>query len=831
MRGNKTKLFFVIQLLVLTISGSIYLLYIWNSGIKDIEDEALRLAMTAEATLRIEGFHNLKAEEFDKNRPEYWQIKQSLIKIVSINTNVRFAYIYKEKDGKIYYMADSEPESSIYYSAPGQELVEADGTFFLALKQYKPIITKPTKDRRGNWVSILVPVRDNSTGNVIAVFGMGYAAKNWNRDLMLNLTLNGVIVISAFLLINMFYIIMVKNRALGGEKKKLALLNVRLVEQEGLFRAIYEQSPLGLTFGDFESNVINANKMYEKIVGWSREELAEKGWMAITHPEDLPMDMEMFNKFKNNDINGYTMVKRFIRPDQSIVWTNMTIAAIQLVDKDNPSYLCIVEDITEKKRAEDDLQESERSKSMLLSNLPGIAYRSDYNNVTNKWNMVFISEGCYKLTGYRPEDLLSHEKNNKTFSSIIKPEYRQYIKDKWNETIQKKAIFNEEYPIVTVNGEIRWVFEKGQGVYNNGQIEAAEGIVIDITGIKKREEEINYLNNHDTLSGIYNRRFFESEKLRIDQESSYPLTVVIGDINGLKLINDSLGHSEGDKLIITIAKILQSCCKETDILARTGGDEFSILMPNTSSEEAEQIIKRVSELCEEYKRTSNDEAYHISISLGLATKIQSEEILNNIIKDAEDSMYRHKMLQNRSLHSSIISSMKSTLFEKSQETEEHAQRLIELSNMLGRKMKLSDKQLNELELLSTLHDIGKIGISDTILNKPDKLTEEEWVEMKKHPEIGYRIAMSTPELAPIAEFILCHHERWDGFGYPQKLTGTEIPLLSRIISIVDSYDAMTSDRIYRKGFSKQNALEEIKRNSGTQFDPELTELFLEEMSI
>lgn len=200
---------------------------------------------------------------------------------------------------------------------------------------------------------------------------------------------------------------------------------------------------------------------------------------------------------------------------------------------------------------------------------------------------------------------------------------------------------------------------------------------------------------------------------------------------------------------------------------------------------------------------------------------------DSIIKVAEDNTYRYILLPDESLHSSIISSIKTILLEKSQETEEHAQRLVELSKTIGKKMNLTDEQLDELELLSVLHDIGKIGVNDSILNKPGKLTEEEWVEMKKHPENGYRIAMSTPELVSIANYILCHHERWDGKGYPQGLKGPNIPLFSRILAIVDAYDAMTQDRLYRKAITKETAIAEIKRNAGTQFDPEIAEIFIE----
>ncbi|HEY8395532.1 MAG TPA: HD-GYP domain-containing protein, partial [Bacilli bacterium] len=187
------------------------------------------------------------------------------------------------------------------------------------------------------------------------------------------------------------------------------------------------------------------------------------------------------------------------------------------------------------------------------------------------------------------------------------------------------------------------------------------------------------------------------------------------------------------------------------------------------------------------------------------------------------------LLQRESSHSSIISSITATMYAKSQETEEHAERIKKLAQMVGKKIGLQQEQLDELALIATLHDIGKVGIDEKILSKPGKLTKDEWKEMKKHPEIGYRIAMASPDLVSVADYILSHHERWDGKGYPRGLKGKEIPLLARIISITDAYDAMRSDRPYRKALTKEEALQEIKNNAGTQFDPEFAEFFVNMM--
>lgn len=280
-------------------------------------------------------------------------------------------------------------------------------------------------------------------------------------------------------------------------------------------------------------------------------------------------------------------------------------------------------------------------------------------------------------------------------------------------------------------------------------------------------------------------------------------------------------------MLVEIAKILKSCCRKEDIISRIGGDEFGILLPKTDSKSAQLVCSRISDTCKGYALDEN--SIYPSISLGHATKNIEAETMVGIFMAAEESMSRQKLLESKSAHSSILASIKAIMFEKSQETEEHAERMVQLSKSIGIAMSLTDDQLNELELLATLHDIGKMGIDVDILSKPGKLSDAEWVEMRKHPEVGFRIAQATSELIPIANYILCHHERWDGKGYPQGLIGEQIPLLSRIVAIADSFDAMTNDRAYRSAMTKGEAIEEIRRNSGTQFDPEIARVFVEKV--
>ncbi|MEL7567761.1 MAG: diguanylate cyclase, partial [Dehalobacterium sp.] len=358
---------------------------------------------------------------------------------------------------------------------------------------------------------------------------------------------------------------------------------------------------------------------------------------------------------------------------------------------------------------------------------------------------------------------------------------------------------------------------------SKGNIKGVVFVFRDVFKERMKKEAIIYLSYHDRLTGLYNRAFFEEEAERLDTERQLPISLIMGDVNGLKMTNDVYGHRKGDQLLIAIAKILKDSCRGEDLIARWGGDEFVILLPQTPGIIADEICKRIRKACNKVSL----ENHTLSISLGFSTKEKASENLMNVLQKAEDYMYKRKLLESKSMRTSIITSMKKTLHEKSHETEEHIDTLNVLTKKIGCILGLSENELNDLEVLSMLHDIGKVAINDSILMKPHELTDEEWIEIKKHPAIGYRIAQSAPELAQIAEYILSHHERWDGKGYPQGLMGESIPLLARILSVVDAYDTMLKDRPYRRALTHSEAKEELIRNAGKQFDPQIVKLFIE----
>ena len=349
------------------------------------------------------------------------------------------------------------------------------------------------------------------------------------------------------------------------------------------------------------------------------------------------------------------------------------------------------------------------------------------------------------------------------------------------------------------------------------------GLVLDVTEKKETEERLRCLSYTDILTGAYNRTYFEEKAQEFLAEEYLPVGVIMGDVNGLKVINDTVGHLEGDKLLKIITQILKDACKEGDLVCRIGGDEFIILIPNMGKDEYKIIINKIFESCKNYKH----ELINISIALGASTTNNLDKNIYETLKEAEDKVYRQKLLQENSINSSIMHSLKAGLQAKSLETEEHTERVLENAITIGEKLSLSMSEMDELLIVANLHDIGKIGVSEEILLKPSKLTDEEFEIIKTHTEKGYRIVKASNQLDGIARGVLTHHERWDGNGYPLKLKGEDIPLVARIVCVADSYDVMTHDRTYKKAMSIEEAIEELKICSGRQFDPKIVSTFIE----
>lgn len=359
-------------------------------------------------------------------------------------------------------------------------------------------------------------------------------------------------------------------------------------------------------------------------------------------------------------------------------------------------------------------------------------------------------------------------------------------------------------------------------IYQNGRIIGATVFSYEITDRKKYEASILYLSYNDALTGLYNRRFY-TERLNEYKDAKFnPISLILCDINGLKIMNDAFGHDAGDDLLIEVSTLLKQLFSDKGYVCRIGGDEFVVLLPNTELRNAQYHLEKM-------KRILASKFIHgmsVSVSFGISSK-ESDEKLEDVFRTVEEQMYKNKLFEVSSHRSESIKTILNTLHEKNPREEKHSKRVSDICIQIGKKLHMKSEELQLLKAISNLHDIGKIAIDEAILNKPGKLTDAEWEIIKRHPEIGYRIISTSPEYAEIAYDILSHHEKWDGTGYPRALSGQNIPIRARIISIADAYDAMVSERPYRKSLTHEEAITEIKKHSGTQFDPNLVKVFLE----
>ncbi len=595
--------------------------------------------------------------------------------------------------------------------------------------------------------------------------------------------------------------------------------------------------------------------------------------------------------------------------------------------------------ITHVKKANDMLKDKEPNNSILLANMPGVAFRCDNDA---DYTVTYLSDSCYGLTGYTAKELLSL---NPSYNDLIHPEYRRALKTKWDSEEDENTISTDEYPITTKSGETKWVMEQSHRIYDaDHNVIGADGFITDVTKRKlaekalkrseerfrtmfeeaplgmaifdgvtgetyeanaryaeitgrtkrelvssnikdyshpseidefrlkinlilarqtrvfsqykqiikpdgsivwanitiaplnfegevsnprllcmledvtdrrKAEEEILYLSYYDQLTGLYNRRFYAEELRRIDTERNLPITLVMADVNGLKLTNDAFGHHAGDKLLKHIADMIKKQCRADDILARIGGDEFILLLPQTDSDQAGKLVERIK------AAIANEDDYYpvaCSVSFGWDTKNEPTEDISKVYTVAEDRMYRRKLTESAAMRNDTIKLILRILAQKYPREEQHSKRVSKLCAEIAEAMGMNPDSVSELRLAGYMHNIGYIGLREELVNRIGSYTDTERAEMERHPEIGYQLLRSAGKYSSIADFILCHHERFDGKGYPSRASAYDIPVESRIVAVADAFDSMTNDRLYGKKMTAGEALKEIRRNAGTQFD-------------
>ncbi|WP_051624029.1 HD domain-containing phosphohydrolase [Clostridium akagii] len=605
------------------------------------------------------------------------------------------------------------------------------------------------------------------------------------------------------------------------QQAKINHMNKLLINDVERFNKVQSLSHLG----NYEINLQTGKTIWSdelfRIFGYepkSFEPTSEKR-IELTHPDDKEF---LRNNIKKaiDEKSSFRIENRIVRPDGSIHWILSTGCVEFSEDKKTQSFIGALIDITERKLLEKSLEEEKEQLNVTISSIGDGVISSGVNGKIKILNKV-----AENLTGWTQEEALG--KPTEDVFNIISHGSRLKYEDPIRKVIENRRTIDPKHTLlISKDGTERAISNSASPIKDNdGNIQGTILVFRDLTEEKTRQNELYYMSYYDLLTGLYNRKFFEKEMEKLDTENNLPIAIIMGNVNGLKLTNDAFGHSEGDKLLKKAALTIKNTCRKNDISARWGGDEFTILLPKTEKCEAESIVQRIKNICSNIQIDSID----VSISFGCDAKENINDDILKVLKNAEDYMYKNKVIESDSMRGNIINTILNTLYEKNPREGRHSKRVSELCQQIGLAMELPKIEINKLKVVGLLHDIGKIAIEESILNKPGKLTDKEWDEIRRHPDIGYRILSSSNEMLEIADYVLAHHERFDGLGYPQKLKGEKIPLLSRIIAIADSYDAMTSERSYRKPLDKNTVVNELIKNKGTQFDPQIVNIFIKKV--
>ncbi|MEL7648258.1 MAG: diguanylate cyclase [Sedimentibacter sp.] len=447
-----------------------------------------------------------------------------------------------------------------------------------------------------------------------------------------------------------------------------------------------------------------------------------------------------------------------------------------------------------------DLEKTNARNRAIISTIPDILLVSDSEGNITPFTIAAKAE----------DDMLSRFLNNQEIMETLSRAARQ---------VQQVGSFYIEELKIKISDQ-SYYFEA-----RFHQTESNE-VLIMLRNMTERilmEHRLRDMVERDNLTNLYNRRSFEETMRRFSGKDAEKIAVISIDLNGLKFINDTLGHLAGDRIIVDVAMLINEVFGQHGHLSRIGGDEFGVILEKTEESQIERMLNNLTQRVERYNLSAPNGS--MSVAYGYAYHRSGLVNMEYLFQVADNNMYQNKLLKKESTRGTFVKTLMKALEAKDYVSEGHVIRMEQLAVHIGEALSLHQDQMDRLVLLTKFHDIGKIGIPDSILKKPAKLMDDEWNVMKTHTSIGERIALESMEIKDIAPLILHHHERWNGTGYPSGLAYEDIPIECRILAIVDSFDAMTNDRPYHKAMSASEATREIVSCSGTFYDPNLVDIF------
>ncbi len=589
-----------------------------------------------------------------------------------------------------------------------------------------------------------------------------------------------------------------------------------LGRSEAKYRTLFENAAESIAVV-VDGRIVLANPIFEKLNGLGGGQLTDRHFLDLFDKDDR----EVIAALSESLLDGRPQQKSVtlkIVSYEGVTWLETKGVLIDWAGQ--KALIFFLMDVTQRKRAENALSISEEKYRLMAENAQDVIWVLD------------LTTGCFTYMSpsvLSLRDVTAEEALREHISDSMPPESYTRLDAYLNRRIEEFVSNSGDGKNSVI--EIEQYTKDGSTVYTEvsvklrlnvyGGLEAV-GISRDISVRKSSERQILYLNQHDPLTDLYNRRYYNDQLEILNTTDNMPLSLVLIDVNGMKLMNDAFGHLVGDKLLISFAQGLKKSLRASDIAARIGGDEFVLLLPHTGAEAAERVVGRVKAALAQ----KAVEEVSITASFGLATKLLVEEDISDVYRTAEDNMYREKLATNRQMKADLLRQILTNLYKKSDVERRHSEAVSRLCMAIGRELSMGSEDIEKLGAVGLYHDIGKVALDENLINKPSELDSHEMAELSRHPEISYQILRSFAGMSEIADCALMHHRHVDGSGYPEEADG-ELPLEVKILSVAEAYDMMTGKYPFSPVLSVDQAIKELEANADSQFDGKVVRVFID----